>query len=441
MDLFEHGSKTGNSNTLPLAEKLRPRTLDEIIGQDFLYQGSPILVLFEQRKLPSLILWGPPGCGKTTFAKVLSESYGISFFSVNAISTGAKELRSIGEQAKQKHHEFNEKTLLFVDEIHRLNKSQQDVLLPFVEAGNFLLVGATTENPSFQINSALLSRCRVLKFNSIGEKAFQKLLDKAMTHYSLKADDILKEDAQKQLIALANGDARKFLNLCEQLIDYFLAMKAGKQSAISWPCGEEDLENILPSMDLYFDRGDAHYDLASAMIKSIRASDADAAIYYMARMLEGGEDPMFIARRLVISASEDVGNADPKAIGIATSCMQAVHLIGMPEAGITLAQATTYLASAPKSNRSYMAYNEAIAEVKKSGNLEVPLHIRNSRSKLMSDMGYGKGYQYAHNHEEGVTHHHLPKDLEGKEFYRPLDKHYEKHILAYLDFFRKKRDS
>lgn len=440
MDLFGHTDKNQDKQDRPLAERLRPKSIDELLGQSFFEKNSVLKNLYETRKLPSLILWGPPGTGKTSFARILSESYGISYVSVNAISTGAKELRELGKKANDKRLQFGEKSLLFIDEIHRLNKSQQDVLLPFVEAGDFLLIGATTENPSFEVNSALMSRCRVVKFEKLQSESLKELIEKAFKRFDIDPVKVLSLEAIEALSKLANGDARKCINLTEQIIHYFESVEAGRESVVNWPVKEEDLGKLLPAVDLYYDRSDAHYDTASALIKSIRGSDPDAAVYYLARMIQGGEDPKFIARRLIISASEDIGNADPRAVQVAVSCMQALEYVGLPEAGINLAQATTYLACAPKSNRSYLSYKKALAEVKSSGNLEIPLHIRNGATSMMKDMGYGAGYEYAHSDESSVvTHAHLPEEIEGKQFYAPKESGYEKHISAYLKFLSDER--
>ena len=438
MDLFGHADENNNQEA-PLAERLRPKSFEELLGQDFLQEGQAFTKLLNAKKLPSLILWGPPGTGKTSFAKLLTSNYGYYPVNVNAISTGAKQLRELGNEAKTRRQTQSRKTLLFIDEIHRLNKSQQDVLLPFVEAGDFLLVGATTENPSFEVNSALLSRCRILKFSGLNEESLLKLIKKSFAHFSIEFSTVLKEEAGIHLTKLANGDARKCLNLVEQLIAIYEVSQVKNDMDMEWPLDVDGLLQQLPSMDLYYDRNDSHYDSASALIKSIRGSDPNAAVYYLARMLEGGEDPKFIARRLVISASEDIGNADPRALQIAISCQQAVTFVGMPEAGINLSQAVCYLASAPKSNRAYMAYKKALQVVQKTGNLEIPLSIRNAPTKMMKEQGYGEGYQYAHNYDEAITTQvFLPEEIKTEVFYEPIESGYEKHIKNYLDYRKSK---
>lgn len=440
MDLFAHQDNSQDSSKRPLADRLRPKDMNSLLGQSFFQDQGVLKKLYEARKLPSLILWGPPGTGKTSFARILAESYGIPYVSVNAISTGAKELRELGKKANDRRLQFGDKSLLFIDEIHRLNKSQQDVLLPFVEAGDFLLIGATTENPSFEVNSALMSRCRLVKFEKLDVKSLSKLIERAFERYSIKVNEVLSSEAISALATVSNGDARKCLNLTEQILNYYEAVSTGGESIVEWPVDENKLKDLLPAVDLYYDRTDGHYDTASALIKSIRGSDPDAAVYYLARMIRGGEDPKFIARRLIVSASEDIGNADPRAVQVAISCMQALEYVGLPEAGINLAQATTYLASAPKSNRSYEAYKKALNEVDQSGNLEIPYHIRNAPTKMMKNIGYGKNYEYAHNTEDGaVSHTHLPKEIENTKFYEPKERGYEKHIVAYMKFLADSR--
>lgn len=440
MDLFSHSDITENSMSKPLAERLRPKTFNHLVGQDFLSEDGILKKLLEAKKLPSLLLWGPPGTGKTSFAKLISQNYGLSYVNINAISTGAKELRELGEKAKDKRLQFGDKTLLFVDEIHRLNKAQQDVLLPYVEQGDFLFIGATTENPSFEVNSALMSRCRLVRFNKLEIQNLKTLIEKACEEFQEKIEKIFSSEAVEALSELSNGDARRCLNFCEQILNYYVEVKVSKKADVSWPLSVDGLKSLLPSLDLYYDRSDSHYDTASALIKSIRGSDPDAAMYYLARMIRGGEDPKFIARRLIISASEDVGNGDPRALQIAISAMQALEYVGLPEAGINLAQAVSYLACSPKSNRSYMAYKKALSEVDQTGNLEIPFHVRNAPTNMMEKLGYGKGYQYAHNSEDGVVDQsHLPKQIQDTRFYEPKDIGYEKHIKNYLDFVYSKR--
>lgn len=422
MDLFEAMAAPDDSQ--PLAERLRPKSLNDFVGQRHILDQKKSLLqaLREKNFLPNLILWGPPGSGKTTFAKLLGQMAKAHFLQVNAIDTGAKELREIGLQAHRRRIEHSTKTLLFIDEIHRLNRSQQDVLLPFTEKGDFVLIGATTENPSFELNSALLSRSQVLVFERLGDEDLRRLLQRAANTRGQPLDKILTPTAQDLLIATADGDARKLLNLFE-------AVPPGVD-----PIEAEQLPSLISAKTLPYDKsGEGHYDTISAFIKSIRGSDPDAAIYYLARMIKGGEDPLFIARRLVISASEDIGNADPRALSIAVAAMQAVELVGLPEAGINLAQATTYLASAPKSNRSYAAYKKALAVVEETGSLPIPMHLRNAQTKFMREMGYGEGYKYAHDFPKGyVEQNHFPEELKVRKFYEPADHGFEKNIRNYL---------
>jgi putative ATPase len=426
MDLFEAMSSSDDSQ--PLAERLRPKQLTEFVGQTHILDQKKSLLqaLREKNYLPNLILWGPPGTGKTTFAKLLGQLAKAQFLQVNAIDTGAKELRQIGLKAHRRRIEFQTKTILFIDEIHRLNRSQQDVLLPFSEKGDFILIGATTENPSFELNSALLSRAQVLVFERLSAAELRQLLERAATTRTQTLDQVLTSDAQDLLIAVADGDARKLLN-------YFEALPAQTK-----PIDAEQLPKILATRTLPYDKkGENHYDTISAFIKSIRGSDPDAAIYYLARMVKGGEDPVFIARRLVISASEDVGNADPRALSVAVAALQAVELVGLPEAGINLAQATTYLASAPKSNRSYAAYKKALDLVEKTGSLPVPLALRNAQTSLMKDMGYGEGYKYAHDYPRGYAEQtHLPEEIANEKLYEPTDRGFEKNIRQYLTWMK-----
>ena len=398
----------------PLAERLRPQNLDEYIGQQHLVGENGVFrKFFETGNVPSFILWGPPGVGKTTLAKLVSATLERPFFTLSAVSAGVKEVREVIEKAKQ-HHLFRQQTpFLFIDEIHRFNKSQQDSLLGAVEQGVVTLIGATTENPSFEVISPLLSRCQVYILNSMEDADLQKLLDRA-----LSSDEILKKRKvevreTEALFRFSGGDARKLLNI--------LDIVAGATDGDIVIDDKNITDCLQQNIALYDKNGEQHYDVISAFIKSVRGSDPDAAIYYLARMLAGGEEPRFIARRLVILASEDIGLANPNALLLANACFDTVHKIGMPEARITLAETTIYLATSPKSNSAYMAIDEALAFVRKdTTNRPVPLHLRNAPTKLMKEAGYHKGYKYAHDYEgHFVDMEFMPSSLKGRRFYHP----------------------
>jgi putative ATPase len=406
----------------PLAERMRPSTLEDLVGQEHLVgAGGIIRKAIALGTIPSMILWGPPGVGKTTIANIIAHAVKKPFYTLSAVSAGVKDVREVIEKAR-----LSGRSILFIDEIHRFNKSQQDALLGAVEKGIITLIGATTENPSFEVNSALLSRCQVYTLNALDENALQRLVQQA-----LHQDEELKKreveiKGHAALFQLSGGDARKVLNLLELVLD------SDPQNKIV--ITDELVMNVAQQKIALYDKsGEQHYDIISAFIKSIRGSDPNAAIYYLARMVEGGEDVKFIARRMVILASEDIGNANPTALVMANNAFQAVNVIGYPEARIILAQCAVYLASSPKSNASYVAIEDALRVVRESGVLPVPLAVRNAPTKLMKNLGYGAGYQYAHSFEGNfVTMEFLPDKIKGTKFYDPGNNHREDELRKYL---------
>ncbi len=405
----------------PLAERLRPQTLDQLVGQQHLTgKGSVLRTAIEHGKPPSMILWGPPGTGKTTIAGIIANSLQVAFYTLSAISAGVKEVREVIAEARDK-----EKAILFIDEIHRFNKGQQDALLGAVEKGIVTLIGATTENPSFEVNSALLSRCQVYVLRPLTEEDLVLLL-----HNAFRDDEWLRESGIElketaALIRISGGDARKLLNLLEVVCD-----AAGKGAVVT---DEMVMEIAQQRIALYDKKGEQHYDIISAFIKCIRGSDPNAAVYWLARMIEGGEDVKFIARRLLILASEDIGNANPNALLLANACFEAVNKIGYPESNLILSQCVTYLASSPKSNAATVAIGAAQAAVRTFGDLPVPLHIRNAPTKLMKNMDYGKGYQYSHSYEGNFSlQEYLPKEIAGTKFYEPGKNAREEELRKFL---------
>lgn len=411
----------------PLAERMRPHTLDELVGQDHLVgKGSILRTAIESGKIPSMILWGPPGTGKTTLANIIAHQLQLPFINLSAISSGVKEVRDAIATAQRAGG-----AILFIDEIHRFNKSQQDALLGAVEKGTITLIGATTENPSFEVNSALLSRCQVYVLKALEDEDLVKLLQQA-----LEKDDQLKEKKielkeTEALLTISGGDARKLLNLLELVVD---TLTTGKGSNGKHVITNEKVMAIAQQRIAIYDKsGEQHYDIISAFIKSMRGSDPNGAIYWLARMIEGGEDVKFIARRMVIFASEDIGNANPNALLLANASFEAVNKIGYPEARIILAQCATYLASSHKSNASYMAINEALDLVRREGDLPVPLHIRNAPTGLMKKLGYGKNYKYAHDYEGNFTEQEfLPEEIKGTTFYDPGHTPREEELRKFL---------
>jgi putative ATPase len=441
MDLF---SASQNNSTVPLSEVLRPKNLDEITGQEkTIGPRSKLGQMLRKGMIPSLIIWGPPGTGKTTFALALAQHIQAYFVNLNATDSGAKILREVGESGRDRRLQFNQKTLLFVDEIHRFNKSQQDVLLPFVERGDLILIGATTENPSYELNRALLSRSRVIVFERLSIVQLHTILDKVFAFYQVLPQRIFQPESLANILEVSDGDARRLINSLEIIFDYFKFEKTADVSATpaSFPLDLESLRELLQMSPLGYDKSsEMHYDVISAFIKSVRGSDPDAAVYYLARMLEGGEDPVFIARRLIVLASEDVGNADPRALSLAVAGLQAVEAIGLPEAAITLSQVTTYMASCPKSNRSYMALNQAKEAVQETKTIPVPLHLRSSKTSLSKDLGYGKDYKYPHSFENAwVEQSYLPAEIKDRVFYEPSTRGFEKSLKDYLNWVRNKK--
>lgn len=397
---------------MPLAERIRPESLDQLTGQQHLVgRGSVLRNAIENGHIPSMILWGPPGVGKTTLANIIAHTLDKPFYQLSAISSGVKEVREVIEMARKQLG-----AILFIDEIHRFNKGQQDALLGAVEKGTITLIGATTENPSFEVNSALISRCQVYVLKALDKEDLEQLL-----RYALEKDEVLQEldvklEETTALLRISGGDARKLLNLFELVIQSLQNRKKGS-IVITNKVVMEIAQNKIA---IYDKQGEQHYDIISAFIKSMRGSDPNAAVYYLARMLAGGEDIKFIARRMVIFASEDIGNANPNALLLANATFDAVNKIGNPEARIILSQCATYLASTPKSNASYMAINQALALVRETGDLSVPLHIRNAPTKLMKDLGYHEGYQYAHDYENHFSEQeYLPKEIAGTKLYDP----------------------
>lgn len=435
-DLFDWQTKTTPNLQAPLAERLRAKNIEDYIGQQHLLgPGAALRRLIESDRIPSLILWGPPGCGKTTLAHVIASQTKRKFHFFSAVLSGIQEARKLIDQAKEDFKYQKVSTILFIDEIHRFNKAQQDAFLPHIEKGTITLIGATTENPSFEVIGPLLSRCQVFALKPLEPADLEKLILRAL-HDSEKGLGLqklkLEPEAQNELIAASQGDARRLLNFLENA-----ASLVGKDKTITPQVVQEAVQKKIL---LYDKKGEEHYNVISTFIKSMRGSDPDAAVYWLARMLEAGEDPLFVARRMVIFASEDVGNADPQAIQVAIAAMQAYDFVGMPEGWIPLAQAATYLASAPKSNASYKAYLSAKEDLKTHGSLPTPLHLRNAPTKLMKEMDYGKGYQYAHN-KEGVVpdQQHLPDVLKEKVYYHPTSNGYEVKIREWLEKASKKK--
>lgn len=417
------------ATSIPLAERLRPESLDQLVGQQHLAgKGSILRSSIEAGKVPSMILWGPPGTGKTTIANIIAHTLQLPFFTLSAISAGVKDVREVIDIAKK-----TDKAILFIDEIHRFNKGQQDALLGAVEKGTITLIGATTENPSFEVNSALLSRSQVYVLKSLDETDLIKLLQHAITDDVLLSQKHIDLKETSALINISGGDARKLLNLFELVVDTLSTGNAGDATHPIVVTDKDVMEIAQQRIAMYDKSGEQHYDIISAFIKSIRGSDPNGAVYWLARMIEGGEDVKFIARRLLISASEDIGNANPTALVMANATFDAVNKIGYPESRIILSQCAVYLASSPKSNASYVAINDAIATVHQHGDLPVPLHIRNAPTKLMKNLDYGKGYKYSHEFENNFSaQEYLPDAIKGRVFYEPGKNAREDELRRYL---------
>ena len=429
-NLFPEHEESKIRKDAPLAERLRPGTLDEIVGQDHLIGPDKVLRLMVERdQLASIILWGPPGTGKTTLARVMARQTRAPFVAYSAVLAGIKEIKGVMAEAERHFRKTGGRTIVFVDEIHRFNKAQQDAFLPYVESGVIILIGATTENPSFEVISALLSRCKVYVLNPLDPPAIQEILRRALVDTERGLGNInvtVAEDVLGQLAVFANGDARSALNTLEIAVSLVSRRAKGQPANLS----VADLESAMQRKFLQYDKGgENHYNLISALHKSMRNSDPDAALYWMGRMLEAGEDPIYIARRMTRFASEDVGLADVRALSVAINAVEAVRLIGLPECKLALAQAAVYLSVAPKSNALYTAYSQVADDVQKTFNEPPPLHIRNAPTRLMKELGYGKDYQYAHDLENKVADMDcLPDSLRGRQYYKPTTQGMERRI-------------
>ncbi len=439
MDLFTPNPAQRSRDASPLASRMRPTNIDDFVGQSHLLGAGKLLrEMIESRELRSLILWGPPGTGKTTLALILARSAEAACVHFSAITSGVKDLKRIVQEAEQLH-KMGKSTVLFVDEIHHFNKAQQDNFLPHVERGTLTLIGATTENPSFELIAPLLSRCQVLVLDPLSSIEIGTIVERALHDSALGLGELglqITPEARDFLIQQSHGDCRVALNALETAA---LLAKKKHIKAIPVECVQEALQR---KPLLYDKAGEEHYNVISAFIKSLRGSDPDAALYWLMRMIDAGEDPLFIARRMIIFASEDIGNADPQALQLALAAKDAVHFVGLPEGRIPLAQATTYLATAPKSNASYKAMLAAGQDVDAHGALPVPLHLRNAAMPLMEKLGYGKDYQYAHNAPNRiVTQEHLPQELQGRKYYSPADSGYEQEIEKRLRFWEEKKKS
>jgi putative ATPase len=433
MPLFDLPEEKDLPQSMPLAARMRPQTFAEFVGQEHLVaEGRLLRKCIEADQLPSMVFWGPPGSGKTTLAHIIANVTRAHFSSLSAVSAGVVDLRRVIEEAKKRLKSSGQRTILFVDEIHRFNKAQQDAVLPFVENGTVTFIGATTENPSFEVISPLLSRCRVFRLNLLSDDEVRLIVERVIEDKERglgKFQITIGEEALRHLVTMSNGDARVALNALEMAVFATLPGSDGLRSI-----DLSAIEEALQHRALLYDKGgDQHYDLISALHKSLRGSDPDAALYWLGRMLEAGEDPLYIARRLVRFASEDVGVADPQALVIVVAAQQAVHFVGLPEGNLALAEAVVYLATAPKSNSLYQAYSQVQQDIQHGRNEPVPLHLRNPVTDLMRRMGHGQGYKYAHDYPDHfVKQQNLPPSLQGKRYYVPTEQGYEKEIADRL---------
>jgi len=445
MDIFEYHAQQAADASRPLADRMRPRHLAEFVGQDHVVgEESLIRKAIEQDRIFSMILWGPPGCGKTTLARIIAGETDSHYVHFSAVLSGVKDIRAVIEVARDQQRLYRKRTILFVDEIHRFNKAQQDAFLHHVESGLITLIGATTENPSFEVIAPLLSRCRVITLKMLSEADLTAIIENALAdeerglgHMKLE----LEPRALIYLLRIADGDARTALNNLDVVSSLVFSGQKPSAAAKIPSISLQDLESALQKKALMYDKsGEEHYNLISALHKSLRGSDPDAALYWLARMLTAGEDPLYLARRMVRFASEDVGNADTNALTVTMNAMEAFKFLGPPEGELALAQAAIYLATAPKSNSIYAAYGKVQQMINESGSLPVPYHIRNAPTGLMKELGYGKGYRYAHNYENAYTpQDYLPDEIRGQQFYSPTDRGYEKTIHQRLKKWRELR--